>query len=169
MDPLVQKSITRSKALLSGFTTTRNIKSIINIIASFLSSSVDFVSGLVGWFFMLLYVIFIMLDYKKLVNGVKHLIPHQYRNTIFSIGNDIKTSMNLYFRGQALVALSVGILFSIGFLIIDMPLAIVLGMFIGLLNMVPYLQFISLLPTTLLCLVYSEPGARTDQSWSCAP
>ena len=63
--------------------------------------------------------------------------------------------MNLYFRGQALVALSVGILFSIGFLIIGMPLAIVLGMFIGLLNMVPYLQFISLLPTTLLCLVYS--------------
>ena len=149
----IRKTIDFNK--LSEIFTTQDIKSIINIIASFLSSSVDFVSGLVGWFFMLLYVIFIMLDYKKLVNGVKHLIPHQYRNTIFSIGNDIKTSMNLYFRGQALVALSVGILFSIGFLIIDMPLAIVLGMFIGLLNMVPYLQFISLLPTTLLCLVYS--------------
>ena len=67
----------------------------------------------------------------------------------------MKSSMNLCFRGQALVALCVGILFSIGFLIIDLPLAIVLGMFIGFLNLVPYLQLISFLPTTLLCIVYS--------------
>lgn len=53
------------------------------------------------------------------------------------------------------MALCVGILFSIGFAIIGMPLAIVLGMFIGLLNMVPYLQLISIIPTTLLCVVYS--------------
>ncbi|WP_289860411.1 AI-2E family transporter, partial [uncultured Muribaculum sp.] len=63
--------------------------------------------------------------------------------------------MNHYFRGQALVSFCVGVLFCIGFLIIDMPLAIVLGLFIGLLNMVPYLQLISLIPTTLLCLVCS--------------
>ena len=63
--------------------------------------------------------------------------------------------MNQYFRGQSLVAFTVGILFSIGFLIIGLPLAVVLGLFIGLLNMVPYLQLISFLPATLLCLVYS--------------
>ena len=34
-------------------------------------------------------------------------------------------------------------------------MAIVLGLFIGLLNMVPYLQLISLIPSTLLCLVCS--------------
>ncbi len=48
-----------------------------------------------------------------------------------------------------------GILFSIGFLIVGLPLAIVMGLFIGLLNMVPYLQLISLLPTTVLCIVCS--------------
>ena len=63
--------------------------------------------------------------------------------------------MNHYFRGQALVAFCVGVLFSIGFAIVGLPLAIVLGMFIGLLNMVPYLQLISIVPTTLLCVVYS--------------
>ncbi len=45
--------------------------------------------------------------------------------------------MNHYFRGQALVAFIVGILFCIGFSIIGLPMAIVLGLFIGLLNMVP--------------------------------
>ena len=96
-----------------------------------------------------------MLDYDKLMVGFKHLVPPKYRKITFKIGNDIKTSMNHYFRGQALVAFLVGVLFSIGFVIIDLPLAIVLGMFIGLLNMVPYLQLISIVPTTILCLIYA--------------
>lgn len=83
------------------------------------------------------------------------MVPPSSRKTVFRIGNDIQRSMNHYFRGQALVAFCVGVLFSIGFLIIDLPLAIVLGLFIGLLNMVPYLQLISIVPTTLLCLVCS--------------
>ena len=61
--------------------------------------------------------------------------------------------MNRYFRGQALVAFCVGILFSIGFLIIDFPMAIALGLFIGALNMVPYLQIIGFLPTVLLAIL----------------
>ena len=61
--------------------------------------------------------------------------------------------MNKYFRGQAIVALCVGILFSIGFLIIDFPMAIGLGLFIGLLNMVPYLQLVGFIPTILLAIV----------------
>ena len=68
--------------------------------------------------------------------------------------------MNHFFRGQALIALIVGVLFSIGFTIIDLPMAILLGMFIGVLNLVPYLQLISLLPTTLLCMVYAIGGGQ---------
>ena len=44
-------------------------------------------------------------------------------------------------------------LFSIGFVIIDFPLAIGFGLFIGLLNMVPYLQLVALVPTVLLSLL----------------
>ena len=70
--------------------------------------------------------------------------------------------MNTYFRGQALVALCVGILFSIGFLIIDFPMAIGLGLFIGALNMVPYLQIIGFLPTILLAIL---KAADTGQNF----
>ncbi len=140
---------------LSEMLTTQNIKSFFDVLGSFLSSGVDIVMGLVGWFIVVLYIVFIMLDYEKLMRGFKRMIPPKYRRLMFGIGHDVKTSMNLYFRGQSLVAFCVGVLFSIGFLIIDLPLAVVLGMFIGLLNMVPYLQLISFLPTTLLCLVYS--------------
>jgi predicted PurR-regulated permease PerM len=60
------------------------------------------------------------------------------------------------------VALSVGVLFSIGFLIIDFPMAVGLGMFIGLLNMVPYLQLLGFIPTILLAVV---KAADTGESF----
>ena len=140
---------------LSNLITQQNLERVFLAAKGVLSSGFDFIMGLVGWFIVVLYVIFIMLDYEKLMIGFKKMIPPRYRRTVFSIGHDIKTSMNLYFRGQSMVAFLVGVLFSIGFLIIGLPLAVVLGMFIGLLNMVPYLQFISVFPATLLCLVYS--------------
>ena len=122
---------------------------------SVLTSGISMIVGLLSWFIVFLYVIFIMLDYERLSKSLHHMVPPAWRKTVFRIGNDIQRSMNHYFRGQALVAFCVGVLFTIGFLIIGMPLAVVLGMFIGLLNMVPYLQLISLVPTIFLCLVCS--------------
>lgn len=135
--------------------TRQDLNSILSILGTFASQGYSFVMNFFNWFIVLLYVVFIMADYERLLKGFRRMVPPKYRKITFRIGNDIKDSMNHYFRGQALVALCVGIMFSVGFMIVGLPLAIVLGLFIGLLNMVPYLQLISLVPTTLLCLVYS--------------
>ena len=118
-----------------------------------ISTSYNVVLAIFTVFVIALYLFFILLDYEKISNGWSSLIPARYRDNIVSLFDDIKFSMNQYFRGQALVALCVGILFSIGFLIIDFPLAVGLGLFIGLLNMVPYLQIIGFIPTVLLALL----------------
>jgi predicted PurR-regulated permease PerM len=76
--------------------------------------------------------------------------------------NDISSSMNKYFRGQALVAGIVGILYAIGFKIIDLPMGILMGVLMGFLNLVPYMQFIGLIPTAMLCLLKS---AETGQGF----
>lgn len=138
--------------------TSQDVRSILDTLGSLISGSYDIVLGIFNWFIVLLYVVFIMLDYERLLRGFRHMVPPKYRAVTFKITNDVKDSMNHYFRGQALVAFIVGILFSIGFLIIGLPLAVVLGLFIGLLNLIPYLQLISLIPATLLCLVYSVSG-----------
>lgn len=135
--------------------TRQDIESIIDLLTSLLAGGFNVVLSVFNWFLVALYVVFIMLDYDRLLRGFGRLVPPKYRGMAGRIGSDLKNSMNHYFRGQALVALCVGVLFSIGFLIIGMPLAIILGLFIGLLNMVPYLQLISLVPTTLLCIVVS--------------
>lgn len=135
--------------------TSQDIQSILDMASGFIAGSYDFVMAVFNWFIVLLYMVFIMLDYERLSKGFRRLVLPKYRPIIFRISNDVKHAMNQYFRGQGLVAFIVGILFSIGFLIIGLPMAIVLGLFIGVLNMVPYLQLISLLPATLLCLVHS--------------
>lgn len=101
----------------------------------------------------LLYIFFILLDYEKLSDEWKLFLPVRWREIAAKLSSDISAGMNQYFRGQALVALCVGILYSTGFLIIDFPLAIGFGLFIGLLNLVPYLQLVSLLPMIMLSLL----------------
>lgn len=127
-----------------------------------LSGTINFALGLLGFFIVLLYMFFILTDYEKLLSGWIKLIPKGQRTLAAMIVQDVKTGMNSYFRGQALIALCVGILFSIGFLIIDFPMAIGLGLFIGLLNLVPYLQTVGFVPTLLLAFIKSQ---ETGQSF----
>lgn len=137
-----------------------NEENISNIVRSLLpkawsifTQSVNVIVSIFATFIVLLYTFFILLDYETIATGWVGLVPMKYREMSVRIVNDVKDGMNKYFRGQALVAFLVGILFSIGFLIIDFPLAIGFGLFIGLLNMVPYLQLVALVPTILLSLL----------------
>ena len=115
---------------------------------------VDFLMGL-------LYLIFLLVDYENINKNWILIVPHGYRDKAWHLASDMKREMNLYFRGQATVASLVGILFSIGFLIIDFPMAIALGMFIGLLNMVPYAQAIGFIPTVILALLKSNDSGQS--------
>ena len=104
---------------------------------------------------VLLYMFFILLDYDKIKRNFKAAIPPKYRRIGLKIIRDVEQTMSRYFRGQALVSLFVGIIFAIEFYIIGLPMAIAFGLFIGLLNMVPYLQLVSLPIAAFLCLVLS--------------
>ena len=122
---------------------------------SLIAQTLGFIVGIFTVFVVFLYMIFILLDYEKLSAGFIHLIPSEQRPFATQLIGDVEKGMNSYFRGQSLIAFIVGILFSIGFLIIDFPLAVGLGLFIGLLNLVPYLQLIGFIPTIVLALMKS--------------
>ncbi|WP_300813248.1 AI-2E family transporter [uncultured Bacteroides sp.] len=129
------------------------VKETLPRVWTLLSQSVNVLFGIFTFFIILLYIVFILLDYESISAGWPMLVPQKYRGFMVGLMNDVKEGMNRYFRGQALVALCVGILFSIGFLIIDFPLAIGLGLFIGALNLVPYLQIIGFIPTIVLAIL----------------
>jgi len=126
------------------------------------SGTVNVALSILGVFVVLLYMFFILIDYEKICQGWVNLIPASKRQFASMVVQDVQNGMNSYFRGQALIALIVGILFSIGFLIIDFPMAIGLGLFIGFLNLVPYMQLFGFIPTILLAILKS---ADTGESF----
>ncbi len=148
--------------LLSKDNILNAVKQIAPKMWNILSNTFSVLFSITIVFVILLYFIFILLDYEKIANGWRHLIPEKYRPFIEGLADDVEYSMNRYFRGQSLVALCVGILLAIGFRIIDFPLGVTLGLFIGLLNLIPYLQTIGIIPMILLSLLRS---AETGQSF----
>ena len=125
------------------------IPHLIALISSSLSAIIGFICSLIS----IIYLFFILADYEAMADGFFRLAPPSKRRYLQTIMADLKNGMNAYFRGQTIIALCVGILFAIGFLLIDFPLAIPLGLFIGLLNLVPYLQVIGFIPTIILAIL----------------
>ena len=153
IENFVKEYMIEVKDSLNEVNITQAIRSLLPKAWTLLSHSVSLIVSIFAAFIVILYMFFILLDYESIASGWINLVPKKYRETTNRIVTDVKDGMNRYFRGQALVAFSVGILFCIGFLIIDFPLAIGFGLFIGLLNMVPYLQLVALVPTILLALL----------------
>ena len=125
------------------------IPQLFSIVSSSIGALIGFVCSLIS----IVYLFFILKDYETMSNGILRLIPKTKRHFVIGIFRDVKDGMNKYFRGQSLIAFLVGIMFSIGFVIIDFPLAIPLGLFIGLLNLVPYLQIVGFIPTIVLAIL----------------
>lgn len=135
------------------------MKQLVTSSWSILSTGVGMIWGVISWLIVLLYLIFIMIDYERLTLSFRQLVPYHHRKKVFKIFDDIKYAMNRYFRGQFLISMLVGVLFAVGFVIIGLPMGVAFGLFIGVLNMVPYLQLVSLPICFLLCLVGAVSGA----------
>lgn len=118
-----------------------------------LLGTVDIMGQVLTICLIMLYLFFILFDFERVSKGWQPYVPKKWRGVVSKLWSDLVYGMNQYFRGQALVAFCVGVLFSIGFLIIDFPAAIAFGMFIGLLNLVPYLQAVAVLPMALLAML----------------
>ena len=98
----------------------------------------------------LIYLFFILLDYETLSSGFIRIFPEKNRPFWRSLMDDVERQLNSYIRGQGLVALCIGILFCVGFTIIGFPMAIGLGILMGLLSLVPYVHGFGLIPIALL-------------------
>lgn len=122
---------------------------------SFVGTTLSVLFTIASWIIVLLYLVFILIDYPKIKTGLFNAIPAKYQDIMWELLQEIGNVMQRYFRGQSLIAGIVGIMFSIGFVIIGLPLGVIFGLFIGLLNMVPYLQLISLPIALILCLIDS--------------
>lgn len=122
---------------------------------SVFSGSLSIVTSVAGIVIVFMYTIFILLDYERVVENWSNIIPPKFRPALQSFMGDISSSMNSYFRAQLLIAIIMGVLHAIGFTIIGLPMGIILGLFIGILNMVPYLQLAGMIPCLFFSIIHS--------------
>jgi predicted PurR-regulated permease PerM len=120
-----------------------------------LSGAGSILTSLLGLLVILLYLIFMLSDYDRLKTEGLHFIPENWRGSFLEFLGDFDLAMNRYFRAQAMLALCVGIIFAVGFSFIGLPMAILLGLGIGALNMVPYLQIVGLIPAAFLGVIHA--------------
>lgn len=140
-----------------------HLQSIVDKGSSLIAQTLDFLLHTLEWLLTFIYVIFVLLDYKNLMKGFRMLVPPKYRPMAYKVGDDIKFSMNRYFRGQALIALCAAILYCIGFSIVGIPMAIILGILVGILYLIPYFQYVTLIPVAIVCYIASVGGG--DPFW----
>ena len=130
-----------------------NVKLLLDQVGGIINSTLSIFSWGLVFLIGFIYFVFILLDFENLARGFISLFPKTLRPTIRTISIDLDRYMNNYFRGQALIAISVGILLSIGFNIIGLPLATAMGIFIGILNFIPYMQALGIIPLGLASLL----------------
>lgn len=138
------------------------IKSAMPKLFSVLGQTANVILSIVASLITLLYMFFILLDYEYLSSSWIKIFPKKVRPFWQSLMKDVERELNSYIRGQSLVALIMGVLFCIGFTIIDFPMAIGLGILIGIMDLVPYLHTFALIPTAFLALL---KAADTGQNF----
>jgi predicted PurR-regulated permease PerM len=82
---------------------------------------------------------YLLRDWDKLVEGVRTLVPREVEPVVSQLFREIDEVLAAFVRGQLMVMLALGLIYSLGLLAVGLDLALIIGMGAGLLSIVPYL------------------------------
>lgn len=129
------------------------ISSTFGGIGSVIGTVAQIVTGIVTMPVILYYL---LLDGYRLPNYILYHIPTKYRESFGKIMFKSNHQVSQYIRGQILVAITVGVLFAIGYALIGIDYAISLAVIAGLMNVIPYLgSIIAVVPALVIGLLTS--------------
>lgn len=123
-------------------------------------STYNIFAGLISLFFAVLYFIFILKDYDKFSTGWISFVPRSKRAFFQRLTHDVAVGMRGYFRGQGLVALSNCVMFTLGFWLMGLKMWLGMGLFVGCISFIPYVQVIGFIPAAVLALLEMAEGGR---------
>lgn len=141
---------------------TATLKSAAPKFFNVLSQTASILLSIVASLITLLYMFFILMDYEYLTANWIRIFPPKVRPFWNELMNDVERELNNYIRGQSAVAACMGVMFCVGFSLLDFPMAIGLGILIGIMDLVPYLHTFALIPTAFLAML---KAADTGQNF----
>jgi len=101
-------------------------------------------------------VFYFLKDYRKINDYIKRLLPRKYREPASNLAHAIDEGLGGYIRGQLLVCLFVAITSYLIYQFLDLKYALLLAIFMGLMNFIPYFgPIIGAIPAILIALTIS--------------
>lgn len=85
---------------------------------------------------------YLLRDWDRLVAAIRELIPREVEPTVTRLVAECDEVLSAFIRGQLLIMLALGCIYSVGLTLAGIDLAILIGMVAGLASIVPYLGFI---------------------------
>jgi predicted PurR-regulated permease PerM len=104
-----------------------------------LFSLVDVTTSLLDLLLIPFFVYYLLADYSAMRAHLDRLIPPRHHAVASTLISRINFVISSYVRNQLVIALVMGVLYSIGFAVARVPLALSIGLLSGLLNFIPYL------------------------------
>lgn len=107
---------------------------------------------------------YLLRDWPNIVTTVDKYLPRKYYDQIQEILKDINRALSGFLRGQALVCLALGIIYSIGLSLTGLKYGATIGIIAGFLSFVPYVGSTFVLVTsTILAFI------QFDSMWDIGP
>ncbi|WP_261810256.1 AI-2E family transporter [Levilactobacillus humaensis] len=128
-------------------------KTTFSSVGSIVSRVASVVVAIVTAPFILFYL---LRDGHQLPDHLVKILPIKYRKTTKHLLVEMNRQVSNYVRGQLIVAFFVAVLFYVGFLIVGLKFALLLGIMAGVLNLVPYLgSFLAMIPAVVVAAFMS--------------
>jgi len=93
---------------------------------------------------------YLLRDWDLLVAKIHELLPRRIAPTAGKLASETNEVLGAFMRGQFYVMLALGAIYSIGLWLVDLNLALLIGMMAGLVSFVPYLG--SIVGITVACI-----------------
>lgn len=111
------------------------------IVAQATRSTMALITWLVNLFMIPVVGFYLLRDFDYIVARCRSLLPRDQEPMIVSLVKECDIVLGAFIRGQLLVMLCLGILYSLGLWLVGLDLALLIGMVAGLASIVPYLGF----------------------------
>ncbi|MFT8361952.1 MAG: AI-2E family transporter [Sporolactobacillus sp.] len=107
------------------------------------------------------FILFYMLkDGARLPDAMMRFFPRHYHHEVQEILQDLSTTLSSYIHGLIIVASFVGITSCIGFTVIGLPYSLLLGLIVGVTNIIPYMgPILGAVPAVIIALMDSPVKA----------
>ncbi|HDZ56243.1 MAG TPA: AI-2E family transporter [Pseudomonas xinjiangensis] len=121
------------------------------VLAQATRSTMALITGLVNLVLIPVVGFYLLRDWDTIVERARGLIPRDHEPLVVKLLGDCDEVLGAFIRGQLLVMLALGILYSFGLWLVGVDLALLIGMLAGLASLVPYLGFaVGIIPAVLV-------------------